>query len=342
MRQEDFLTDRLAAERRLQFRMRRLQVFNWGTFSGLHDIGIADEGFLFVGRSGSGKSTLLDAIGALLVPPKWLAFNAAAREGERGRQDRNLASYVRGAWADQKDTGSGEIATRYLRSHTTWSALALTFANQDGRQITLIHLYWLKGAGSANADVKRHYMIAEREFDIAVELNDLELDVRALKRRLTDVDHFQDTFAAYSERFRRLMDISGETALKLLHKTQSAKNLGDLNSFLREFMLERPETFAAADSLVAEFAALDAAHQEVVTARRQVETLRPARADHERLETVRAEIAEREHLLLGVDAYRDGVHDDLLTAAIDEVVTREQGVAGEQRRHEDRLAHLRQ
>ncbi|NIR28994.1 MAG: ATP-binding protein, partial [Gammaproteobacteria bacterium] len=122
------------------------------TFSGLHDIRIAEDGFLVVGRSGSGKSTLLDALAALLVPPQWLAFNAAAREGERGgRQDRNWASYVRGAWADQKDLDSGEIATRYLRKGTTWSALAVTFADGTDRVVTLAQLYWLRGAAAGNS-----------------------------------------------------------------------------------------------------------------------------------------------------------------------------------------------
>jgi uncharacterized protein YPO0396 len=37
-----------------QFRMTRLQLYNWGTFSDLHDVPIAREGFLFVGNSGSG------------------------------------------------------------------------------------------------------------------------------------------------------------------------------------------------------------------------------------------------------------------------------------------------
>ena len=83
---------------REQYRMARLQIFNWGTFSGLHDVPIPDRGFLFVGRSGSGKSTLLDAIAALLVPPRWLDFNAAAREMDRTRRDRRLVPYVRGAW----------------------------------------------------------------------------------------------------------------------------------------------------------------------------------------------------------------------------------------------------
>lgn len=63
-----------------QFRAVRLQVHNWGTFSGCNDIPIAEEGFLFVGASGSGKSTLLDAFSQLLIPPRWVDFNAAAHE----------------------------------------------------------------------------------------------------------------------------------------------------------------------------------------------------------------------------------------------------------------------
>ena len=78
---------------REQFRMTRLQVYNWGTFSGLHDVPISERGFLFVGRSGAGKSTLLDAFSALLVPPRWIDFNAAAREADRSGRDRNLVSY---------------------------------------------------------------------------------------------------------------------------------------------------------------------------------------------------------------------------------------------------------
>jgi hypothetical protein len=75
----------MAAE---QFRMTRLQVFNWGTFDGLHDVRISEKGFLVVGRSGSGKTTLLDGISALLVPPKWIDFNAARDAARRGA-DRN-------------------------------------------------------------------------------------------------------------------------------------------------------------------------------------------------------------------------------------------------------------
>ncbi len=339
--QTDFITDPQAVARRGQFRMCRLQVYNWGTFHGLHDIAIAERGFLFVGRSGSGKSTLLDAIATLLTPPQWLSYNAAAREGERHRRDRNLVSYIRGAWGDRTDATSGEIATHFLRRGTTWSALALTFANGEGRRISLIHLYWLKGAATATTDVRKHFMVAERDFDIAAELAAFELDVRTLKRRLTDVDHFGDTFRPYGERFRRLLQIESEQALKLLHKTQSAKNLGDLNAFLREFMLDRPDTFESAEQLVAEFGELDAAHQEVVTARRQVETLRPARTAHERLLALDEAIADGERLLEGIDAHVEALRIDLLDAAIAKLEGKILGLEGEIRQQEEQRERIR-
>ena len=230
-------SDFLSSSSPQQYRMRRLQVFNWGTFSDLHDIPIAEEGFLFVGRSGSGKSTLLDALSALLVPPLWMGFNAAAREGDKGRHDRNLVSYIRGAWADQKDTDSGEIATQYLRPGTTWTALSVEYANPSGQHVSLVQLFWLRGSTNRSIDVKRHFIIAERPFDIAQEFQNFskDLDIRSLKQKLIDVRHF-DTFSAYRDRFRQLLEIEQEMALKLLHKTQSAKNLGDLNGFLREFI----------------------------------------------------------------------------------------------------------
>ena len=84
-----------------QFRMVRFQLFNWGTFSGLHDIAISEKGHLFIGGSGSGKSTLLDAMSVLLTPGQ-INFNAAAREGEK-KSDRTIVSYMRGAWTTQQD-----------------------------------------------------------------------------------------------------------------------------------------------------------------------------------------------------------------------------------------------
>lgn len=313
-----------------QFRMSRLQVFNWGTFSGLHDVPIAEQGFLFVGRSGAGKSTLLDAIAALLVPPRWVDFNAAAREAERTGRDRSLVSYIRGAWAEQKDDASGEIATRYLRPGTVWSALALTYRNDSGQHVALVQLLWLRGNANGPGDVKRHFMIFERSFN----LDELEvfgqsnLDLRKLKHSFVNAFHHSE-FSAYCERFRRLLGIESDMALRLLHKTQSAKNLGDLNAFLRDFMLDKPATFEVADRLVSEFDELNAAHQAVVIARRQVETLVPAREKHQQRESLHNERDSLNELLAGIDSYAGHRRIDLLKAQIQRLNVQAEGLEGE-------------
>jgi uncharacterized protein YPO0396 len=329
---------------REQYRMRRLQVFNWGTFSQLHEVPIAERGFLFVGRSGAGKSTLLDAFTALLTPPRWADFNLAARESERGARDRNLVTYIRGAWAEQEDDDSGEIAMRYLRTGTTWSALALTYRDGMGHTVVLVQILWLRGTSNNSADVRRHFLIFERPFDLR-EIAGFDLDIRKLKQQIPEV-FARDEFRPYCERFRRLLGIEDEMALRLLHKTQSAKNLGDLNTFIRDFMLEKPETFEVADRLVVEFAELNAAHQGVVTARDQVRTLLPARAEYERIQTLNGQRVDLDELRLGLDAYRESLRMRLLAEEIGALQLRHTGLQGEARQREEtldnRIAALRE
>lgn len=315
-----------------QFRMSRLQVFNWGTFSDLHDIPISERGFLFVGPSGAGKSTLLDAFSALLVPPRWIDFNAAARETERVGRDRNLVSYVRGAWAEQKDGESGEIATRYLRPGTTWSALALSYANASNQAVVLVQLFWLRGNATGNTDVKRHYLIFERPFDLR-ELEGFDLDIRKLKQSFPEAIT-PDGFRAYSERFCRMLGIENEMALRLLHKTQSAKNLGDLNTLLRDFMLDRPDTFDVADRLVNEFSELSSAHQAVVTAREQVDLLTPARRHYEESQRLRRSRGDLEELRIGMDSFRETRRKQLLEEHVATLKIRQEGLEGEIRQRE--------
>lgn len=307
-----------------QFRMKRLQVYNWGTFSGLHDVAISERGFLFIGRSGSGKSTLLDAFSALLVPPKWVDFNAAAREADKRGHDRSLVTYVRGAWAEQADVESGEVATQYLRKGTTWSGLALSFCNAEGRHVVLTRLFWIRGQGSGTADLKYLFLVFDRPLD----LRELEVfgqndfNVRKLKQTFPEA-FVRDDFRPYCEKFMHLLGIENESTLRLLHKTQSAKNLGDLNVFLRDFMLEKPKTFDAADRLVQEFGELNAAHQAVVTAREQVEALTPAQMKFDRMQELERDRRALKLQESGATAFREFLRLDLLERELD----RFQGVA---------------
>jgi uncharacterized protein YPO0396 len=313
-----------------QFRMTKLQVYNWGTFSDLHDIPISPKGFLFVGRSGTGKTTLLDAFSALLIPPRWVDFNAAAREAERKGRDRNIVSYIRGAWAEKEDETSGDISTHYLRPGTTWSALALTYKNETGQIVVIGQIFWIHGNSNGTADVKRYYFIFERTFNL-LEFDDFgksNFDIRRLIQSFQDA-FFKNEFTPYCERFRRLLGIEHEQALRLLHKTQSAKNLGDLNTLFRDFMLEKPETFDAADTLVSEFGELSAAHQSVVTARKQIETLVPAREKHSQMETIMKRQNELKDLQNSITLYREIRRMELLKERIASLTVEKDGWEGE-------------
>jgi uncharacterized protein YPO0396 len=288
-----------------QFRLKRIQTYNWGTFSGIFTFEIPDAGYLFVGPSGSGKSTALDAHAALMTPPKWVDFNVAAREAERNGKDRSIMTYIRGAWAQQ--TGeNGEYASQYLRTGTTWSAISETYQNQQGRCVVLAQVLWVKGSSTTSTDAKRLHLLLDRPFDVS-ELEFFaksEFDVRRFKHDLPDATVCHE-FSVYQEKFRHLLGIDNERALRLLHKTQSAKNLGDLNVFLRDFMLDTPETFGIAERLVSEFGELNAAHKAVVDARRQIETLAPAREEHQQMVSANLQRLDILSVQTAVEPYRE-------------------------------------
>lgn len=314
-----------------QFLLTRLSVIDWGTFSGLHTMQIAEDGVLMLGNSGAGKSTLLDAWSTLLVPHKALNLNAAADEGERGR-DRSVRSYVRGAYGSRSDADSNEVTTQFLRKKATRSVIALEFRTRGGRVLTLVGLFWISGPGNG-ATLHKHYMVVEGEFDIGAELREFDGDRRKLKARLDrpEFRHYDDNFSGYQSNWCRIFGIKEKTALELLHKTQSTKSLTSLNDFFRNYMLSVPLTFAAADTLVEGFSALDQAHQAVVADREQIELLAPARQQHGELEAGQKALQELAVLVKAVEPFQAkceaGLIEDRLRAAALELETAESEAA---------------
>lgn len=297
----------------VQFFMRQLSVYNWGTFSQIHTLRFSDEGALLIGPSGAGKSTLLDAISALIVPPKKVHFNAAAEEGDRRAHDRTIASYVRGAWADKGASESRDIVKQYLRPGAAVSAICLQYGNREGKTVSLVRVFWITGA-SASANVNMHYLVTNGAFELSA-LQSFDGDLRKLRRHLDTMEGVRqhESFGAYQEHWCRVMGIDDASALDLLHKTQSTKSLGDLNRFLREFMLEEPKTFEKADSLVAEFGELDQAHRAVVAAREQIQALLPAKEAFEEHSRLGQAMAESKTLSAATDNFVQHLKVELLT-----------------------------
>lgn len=303
-----------------QFRLNLIQLYNWGTFRNLHRIPINRDGHLVVGPSGSGKSTILDAKTALMAPSQWMDFNVAAREGSKRDRDRNLVTYIRGAWS-HKESDEGDTKVEVIEKGTTWSALAMTLSTLDGRVVTLAELYWIRGSSMDPADVKRHYLVFDREFDIA-ELEFFgkeDLNIRKLKQTLKAA-YSDDVAAGYRECLMSKLGIPSEQALKLLHKAQSLKNIGDINSFMRELMLEKPGTFEVARKLVEEFTNLNEAYLHVQKARQQIEVLAPAREDAIKRAAALAASGKLRELDLGMEHYIARRRRALLGQAIDDSI----------------------
>lgn len=293
-----------------QWRLARIEVVNWGTFDGAHRIDVARKGHLITGASGSGKSSLLDAIAAVLTPDKWLKFNAAAQDASSRADDRGLVSYVRGAWTKEADELEDRAVSTYLRPKATWSGILLRFENQSDSPVNLVRLFHMPGTSTARADLKDAFVLLRTD----VALTELApfvakgIEARRLKAAFPDGIVSTGSHGGFFTRMRRLFGIGSDNALHLLHKTQSAKNLGNLDTLFRAFMLDRPTTFDQARNATEQFRELNAAHEHVVELRRQAEQL-------ERIETVTAEyerqsqtVAELQHLIQRQEPFQDRLH----------------------------------
>lgn len=283
-----------------QFRLQQIQVMNWGTFNKLHVFDISPRGHLLVGPSGSGKSTILDAHSALMAPPN-SEFNAAARGNDKVARDRTMVTYIRGAWAT-RETDLGVIAAQYLRPDTTLSAVAEVYANSRGQTLTLVGMWWIKGKSTLAKDVRHSFFVIERAFKLK-ELSffmQTDYNLRSFQKHLPEVKLFE-THASFRERFKARLGIDHDLALRLLHRTQSSKNLGDINTFMRDNMLDEPQTFSLAKALCEEFNTLAAAHRDVVDARKQRDLLRDAKSHEEQYQEHHAKVDRIETLLKQVD-----------------------------------------
>lgn len=251
-----------------QVRLTRLQVINWATFTGYKDFPIDERGVLFTGPSGSGKSSLMDAHSLVLLPTHDQRFNASADLSARGAKQatRSVADYVRGAWSQTNDANA-QARTRYLRGgKPTWSAVAATYDDGLGTVTTAVVVKWFTGAETDNASLKSLFHLYEGAFELTALTGWAErgFDTRWLRATFA-CTHCDGPVKFSRELSRRIGLGNSSMALSLLGKAKAMKNVGDLNLFIRENMLDEPETFAAATDMLDTFTPLNDAYE---TARR--------------------------------------------------------------------------
>ncbi len=261
------------------FRLRDLEVFNWGTFDGrvwaLHPTG---QNSLLTGDIGSGKSTLVDAVTTLLVPPQRIAYNKAAGAGSK---ERTLRSYVLGHYKSERHELSGTAKPVALRDHNNYSVILGVFHNEGyGQTVTLAQVFWLK---EPHGQPSRMFVCAEKALSIATDFAHFGTDIASLRKKLRGLGaEVSDSFPPYGAWFRRRFGIDNEQALELFHQTVSMKSVGNLTDFVRNHMLEPFAVAPRITALIGHFDDLNRAHEAVQKAKRQVELLSPLVADGER------------------------------------------------------------
>ncbi|MFZ2524779.1 MAG: ATP-binding protein [Candidatus Ferrigenium altingense] len=262
-----------ALEERAGFRLRRLEVYNWGTFDGkVWSLQAGGDNSLLTGDIGSGKSTLVDAVTTLLVPAQRIAYNKAA--GAEARE-RTLRSYVLGYYKSERGEAGLSAKPVALRDHNSYSVILGVFRNEGyGLDVTLAQVFWNKELQGQPA---RFYLVADRELSIAADFAGFGADINNLRKRLRasiGVELF-DSFPPYAAAFRRRFGIENEQALELFHQTVSMKSVGNLTDFVREHMLEAFDVEARIAALIHHFDDLNRAHEAVLKAKDQVARLAP-------------------------------------------------------------------
>lgn len=272
------------------FRLRRFEVFNWGTFHNrVWGLDLGGENTLLTGDIGSGKSTLVDAITTLLVPTQKANYNKAAGAEDRERTPR---TYVLGQY--RKERGDGNLVAKALslRDYNSYSAILGYFYNDElGQPVTLAVVFWMK---DTQGQPTRMYLVADTKLSISEHIANFGQDINNLRKRLRGMQtvEIHDSFPGYGVAYRRRFGIANEQAMDLFNQTVSMKSVGNLTDFVRDHMLQPFAIEPRIDALVNHFEDLQRAHEAVVKARRQIGLLLPLVADCNERETLVTRVGE--------------------------------------------------
>lgn len=283
-----------------QWSAERLQVVNWGGFSGSHVIPLDARTTLLTGESGTGKSTLLDAYIALMMPST-TTFNRASNDSAsgrpRGENQRNVLSYARGKIDTDRDGEVGRKRDKTLRGNDgapVWSAVAMTWRNGDGRRVTAMRVYHAPAEVVRYGDMPQPRMIlaesepgAESGFDVA-EL--YRFAPKTEPHRVTAQYPGLTFFATYEAFANALFTRLGigrggdaRKALKLLSLIQGGLRITTVDVLYKDMVLEEPETFARVADAARNFQDLRDAYEAMKRSAEQQRVLRPVVELHDQL-----------------------------------------------------------
>ncbi len=295
------------------FRLHRLELYNWGTFNKkIWSIEPGGYTSLLTGLNGSGKSTVVDALLTLLVPNIKRNYNFASIGTEK-RRERDEKTYVLGAYGRLKDeVDQNTSKVQYLRTKDDYSVLLAYFFNQDYQhKVTLAQVFWFE-----NDSIRKFFVISGKELNIEEHFNQIS-SIRDLKKRLNtnESTKLYDQFIDYSAAFRKIFGSLSEKALDLFNQTVAIKVIGDLNDFLRNYMLEKLDVNEKISELKKNYVDLTKSYDAIQKAEKQLQQLKPLINEANEFEKLSSGIRESENCLRVLSAFFSKIKIDLFNKA---------------------------
>lgn len=269
------------------FRLQRFELLNWGTFDSQPRVVDLQGGVaLLTGANGSGKSTLVDGLLTLLVPNQRRNYNQASSAAKK--KERSEKSYIQGAYGRTQSEESYGSKLKLLREQNPLSVLLAYFCDRaTGQVVTLAQVLWLR-----DGSVEKFFVIAEQDLTIAANFLPIQ-NISDLKKKLkTQGMSLFNQFSQYSQQFRKRLGLQSEKALDLFNQTVSIKEVGSLNQFVRNHMLEKTDVKATIAGLQESYEHLTVCYTAIQQAREQLEALLPLSEEHQKYQNLTTKITK--------------------------------------------------
>lgn len=294
-----------------QIKLREISLFNWGSFEGLHTAHIDPNGTLITGDNGAGKSTLVDGLMALLMPPSRANFNIAAAQNDKA--DRTILSYMRGSYGQEHDGTT--TATKSKRSQKVITGLRAYYRQEQNKQeqshqergndITLIALFWADSTATSASEVKRLYLVANRDIKLKTVLTAFDEKYDRTFKTWLESQHIKHmtTFEEYQKLYQEVLHLNNKNAPALLSRALGLKKIDNLTDLIRTLVLEPSNLREDAQAIVKEFQDLKQEHDILVDAQEQVLRLEQLPILAKRMEEVKQQLSELKILKDAIPVY---------------------------------------
>lgn len=280
------------------FKLDYMEVWNWGTFDdSVYRLNPQGNNSLLTGANASGKSTLIDALLTLLVPLKRQRFYNQS-SGVEKKGNRTEESYFFGNYGNKQQDGNSGTTSLRLRGKDKRSVLLASFCNVDDRVVTLFQVRYYTGE-----ELKVVFGIARKPLSIKEDFADF--DQKGVWRKHLDKElnggnvrrmiEFFDGPMAYEQKIIELFGMRSEKALTLFNQIVGVKVLDDLDSFIRDNMLEMLDAEEKYQELRENFQNLMEAKINIDKTKEQIRQLEPIDALAKEIQTIDSRIKELQH-----------------------------------------------